>query len=123
MRRTKYLDFKLTNSEWNKQAPLLTVNLDSVKGEDKRVKTLLKWTPHSYKSDYRVRLVNKTTKKSITWSITEVKHIDNWLVVFWDPNETINALLKILPTTVIAGSMMGMIANTLKKEGEVKHDN
>lgn len=115
--RTRYLDFKLTNKEWNKQKPFLALDLNALKnGESKQVQTLLRWTPQAFKSKCRVRLLNKRTKQSINWEITEVEHLDGWLVVKWDPNEPVNAIMRTLPVVIASGMIASIVTQGLRKE-------
>ena len=114
--RTRYLDFKLTNGEFKKQRPYLAIDLDAVKnGDSKNVQILMKWTPYSYKTETRVRLTNKRTKDSISWKVIEVKHLARWLIVLWDPEEVINAVMRLLPMAIGTGVIVSAVAQTAKQ--------
>jgi len=115
--RKRYLNFKLTNREWCERRPFLPLCLSGIKnGERRAVQTLLKWTPKAYQSEYRVRLINKYTHESINYAITGVEHLDGWLIVKWDPDETVNTILSLVPTLVATGLTAGIVAQALRKE-------
>jgi len=115
--RKRYLSFKLSDKEWSRRKPFLTLDLHGVKnGESGQVQTLLKWTPQAFKSECRIRLVNKRTRESVDYAVTDVKHLNGWLIVLWDPDETVNTILSLVPTMVATGLTASIVAQALRKE-------
>jgi len=117
--RIKYLDFKLTKGEWDKQKPFLAINLNAVKnGEAKQIHALMKWTPMAFKSKYRIRLINKRTKEVLSYPVKEVKYIERWLIVVLDVTEVFDMIMRQVPSIVATGVVLGAVTSALKKQEE-----
>ena len=123
MTRTKYLDFKVTNKEWELGKPFLA--LPTIYNNGKTgglVKALAGWTPHRYKSIWKIRLINSKTRERKAYKLVEVRFIENWLIVIWNPYEAIDAIMDIIPTVVATGMMAGVLSQLVKEPVDTTND-
>lgn len=110
--RRKYLDFKITNKEWEEGRPFITLP----ESKDRRTRALMRWGPNLYKATWMIRLTNSHTKEKRVHTLERVERIYEWLVVVWNPTELLDTILDFLPVTIAASVIMGAAAQVSKEE-------
>lgn len=116
-RRYKFLDFKVTNKEWELNRPFLAIPADK---EDKRAKALMRWSPNLYKAEWKIRLTNSHTREKKSYYLQDVRRIYDWLIISWSPHEGLDSLMDLLPTVMAVSVLVGATATINKDKEEVK---
>ena len=83
----------------------------------RNIRALLRWNPILTKSEYKIKVVNATTKEYYRHTLIRTELLDDnrYIIAFWNPHEALDAMMGLLPTLTSVGILAG-IASHFKKQ-------
>ena len=104
----KNLTFTVPSSIWDTKRSFILLEVDK---KDRNIRALLRWNPVLTKATYKIKMVNGTTKEYYRHDLIRTELIDDnrYILAFWNPHETIDALIKLVPTLTAVSVMAGIV--------------
>ena len=85
--------------------------------KDKYIKSLCRWNPFTAKAEYRVKLVdNNGASRRYTLTKVDISNDRQWITVYWNPNEAIDALKSIIPMMMVTIVAHGFLSQLIKSD-------
>jgi hypothetical protein len=114
MKIVKNLTFTVPKPIWETKRSFILLETDK---SDSNVRALLRWNPVLTKAEYKIKVVNATTKEYYRHTLTKTELLDDnrYIIAFWNPHETIDTLMDLIPTLTGTGIMAGIFARLLNK--------
>ena len=86
MKIVKNLTFTVPKPIWETKRSFILLETDK---SDKNIRALLRWNPILTKSEYKIKVVNATTKEYYRHTLIRTELLDDnrYIIAFWNPHE------------------------------------
>jgi hypothetical protein len=113
MKIVKNLTFTVPKPIWETRRSFILLETDKT---DRNIRALLRWNPVLTKAEYKIKVVNATTKEYYRHTLIRTELLDDnrYIIACWNPHETLDIMTGLIPTLIAVGILASVI-NYLKK--------